>query len=231
VRPTYETGRNQVDDLAEESHDARLSSLTATLQRLVAEGFGPVLGLDPDRRRRSAVSRVARLGPDELSRQLDLLYGTQCPFLVAYAARILGRRDGAEDVVNEAFARVLRADPDLQAPEGLPGYVSRVVRNQALDWGSRTTRDRERRQPLDVTDLEARLDPVGRSAEDQVCDQISLALAIRTLSVRQRQCFVLRFVEGLDVQGTADRLRISEGNVKRLCYEARERLAAVLEVA
>jgi RNA polymerase sigma-70 factor (ECF subfamily) len=213
------------------------------LRRLVAEGLGPALGLAGDWRRRSAIDRVARLGPDELTRRLDDVYRGQRAALVAHAQRILGNREDAEDVVNEAFARVLRADPDLTAPEALAGYLRAVVRNEALDRGTANTRDRVARlagaaPPPDGTgtaaapvDLDALLTAAERPVEDRVCDDLTLAVALQMLSARQRQCFALRFVDGLSVSEVAARLSISDGNVKRICHDVRARIAAALVAA
>jgi RNA polymerase sigma-70 factor (ECF subfamily) len=224
------TTQSWVDDRDEADDGGPLPGITAALQRLVGNGLGPALGLGPDRRMRSAVARVARLGPDELARRLDLVYSEQSGSFVGYATRILGSREDAEDVVNEAFARVLRADPDLQAPEALVPYVRTVVRNEARDRGSQNTRDRHERQ-IDIAELDDRLTAGDRPLDDRVCDEISLALAVRTLPDRQRQCFALRFVDGLSVRDTAARMNISDGNVKRLSYEVRSRLAALLTSA
>lgn len=219
--------------------------LAATLRALVDAGLGPVLGLGPqsDRQRRSAIGRVARLGPEELGRRLEALYRDERAVLVRRAWSVLGNREDAEDVVNEAFIRVLRANPDLQTPESLVHYVSRVVRNEALDRGSRNTRDRTARvAPVapgaggssagagsdEPPDLDAWLAAPDRPIEDKVCDELTLALAMNVLSERQRQCFALRFVDGLSVEATATRLAISGGNVKRICHEVRSRLAAAL---
>jgi RNA polymerase sigma factor (sigma-70 family) len=210
--------------------DDDLPGVAAALQGLVAEGLGPVIGLSGDWRRRSAIERVARLGPEELARRIDVLYRTNRDSLVRYASRILGRQD-AEDVVQEAFARVLRADPDLKVPEALVGYVARAVHNEALDHGTANTRDRTAGQSYDPVDLDARLAAVDRPLEDRVCDEVTLAVAVHVLSDRQRQCFALRYVDGLSVEETAARLGIHEGNVKRICHEARSRLTAAFRAA
>lgn len=211
--------------------------LAATLRRLVDAGLGPVLGLRPDWRRRSAIARVARLGPDELGRRLEALYRDEQATLVRHARAMLGNREDAEDVVNEAFIRVLRANPDLHAPDALVHYVKRAVRNEALDRGSRNTRDRTARARADMgptgdadepADLDAWLATPDRPVEDKVCDDLTLALALNVLSERQRQCFALRFIDGLSIEATATRLAISDGNVKRICHEVRSRLAAAL---
>jgi RNA polymerase sigma factor (sigma-70 family) len=220
--------------------DLALPGVTATLRRLAADGLGPAMGLAGDWRRRSAIDRVARLGPEELAHRLDDVFRRQSASLVAYAQRILGNRDDAEDVVNEAFARVLRADPDLVAPEALAGYLRAVVRNEALDRGTANTRDRVARRPSTApppdgtgapVDLDAVLTAAERPLEDRVCDDLTLAVALQMLSARQRQCFALRFVDGLSVSEVAARLSISDGNVKRICHDVRARIAAALVAA
>ena len=214
--------------------------VTVTLRRLIAEGLGPALGLTSDRQRRSAIDRVARLGAEELGLRLGDVYSRQSGSFVAHAQRILGNREDAEDVVNEAFARVLRADPDLEAPEALAGYLRAVVRNEALDRGTANTRDRVARRASaapsadgtdEPVDLDALLAAAERPLEDRVCDDLTLAVALQMLSARQRQCFVLRFVHGLTVSEVAARLSISDGNVKRICHDARARIAAALVAA
>jgi len=214
--------------------------VTVTLRRLIAEGLGPALGLTSDRQRRSAIDRVARLGAEELGLRLGDVYSRQSGSFVAHAQRILGNREDAEDVVNEAFARVLRADPDLEAPEALAGYLRAVVRNEALDRGTANTRDRVARRASaapsadgtdEPVDLDALLAAAERPLEDRVCDDLTLAVALQMLSARQRQCFVLRFVDGLTVSEVAARLSISDGNVKRICHDARARIAAALVAA
>jgi RNA polymerase sigma factor (sigma-70 family) len=211
--------------------DDDLPGVAATLQRLVAEGLGPALGLGADLRTRSAIERVARLGREELSRRLKDVFDTRYRELVGYAAGILGDRQDAQDVVQEAFARVLRTDPDLQAPEALDGYLFTAVVNQARRKGSHRSRDRAAHEAHDAVDLDTRLVSTHRSIEDKVCDDITLGLALQVLSDRQRTCIVLRFLGGLSVKDTAKQLGISEGNVKRICHEARERLTAAFAVA
>lgn len=220
-----------IDQRAAAAVERDLAGVAAAVRRLVGEGLGPAIGLSADRRKRSAIERVARLGPEQLRRRLTDVHAEHYGSLVGYATRLLGDRNDAEDVVGEAFARVLRADPDLDVPEKLVGYLRRVVRNEAYDRGRRNSRDRQARQPQDAVEIEARLASAGRPLADRVCDEVTLAVALHVLSERQRQCFALRFVDGFSVKDTAIRLGISEGNVKRICHEIRSRLAVALDAA
>jgi RNA polymerase sigma factor (sigma-70 family) len=211
--------------------DDRLAGVARALRGLVGAGLGPAIGLRSDWATRSAIGRVARLGPTELRRRLAVLYDTYHGSLLGYAESILHNRHDAEEVVSEAFARVLRADPDLDVPEALVGYMKVAVRNVAFDRGSASTRDRAAREPQALVDLDARLASHDRPLADRVCDDITLVAALNTLSERQRQCLALRYIEDLPVEAVAARLGISEGNVKRICHEARARVAAAFETA
>jgi RNA polymerase sigma factor (sigma-70 family) len=222
---------DRADGAADRDVDLDLPAVAVTLQRLVAEGLGPAMGVRGDWRGRSAIERVARLGPDELERRLDAIYRTQKASLVAHAAHLLGGRRDAEDVVNEAFLRVWRADPDLRVPEALAPYVRTVVGNEARDRSRASARERATGEPHDPRDLDARLASLDRPLDDRVCDELTIAVGFSVLSDRQRQCLDLRFCQGLTVKETAQRLQIHEGNVKRICHEACRRLAAMLDAA
>jgi RNA polymerase sigma-70 factor (ECF subfamily) len=219
------------DNRGDDGIDDDLAHVAAILRRLAGDGLGPAMGLSVDRRKRASIERVARLGPEQLRRRLADVYAGHYSSFVDYANLLLGNRHDAEDVVCEAFARVLRADPDLEVPENLAGYVRRAVRNAAYDRSSKNTRDRHARQPNELVDLEARLVSAGQPVADRVCDDVTLAVALHVLSERQRQCFTLRFLDGFSVKDIAARLAISEGNVKRICHEVRSRLAVALDAA
>lgn len=123
------------------------SALASTLRELVTAGLDPAMGI-------TSIGRVARLAPDELRRSLDDIYRSRYHDFVRYTTSRLGNRQDAEDVVNEAFVRVLRANPDLTAPKALAGYVRRAVENVANRTGSATSRDRRNQTPDESADLE-----------------------------------------------------------------------------
>lgn len=53
--------------------------------------------------------------------------------LVAYATRIVGSRETAEDIVQEAFIRFAPANADNGSQGRSPAYLYRIVRNLCLD--------------------------------------------------------------------------------------------------
>lgn len=62
-----------------------------------------------------------------------LLYATQKPALVRYATRILGSREAAEDIVQDAFIRFSPLNSTGEAAGHHHAYLYRIVRNLCLD--------------------------------------------------------------------------------------------------
>ena len=89
----------------------------------------------------------------------------------------------------------------------------RVVRNRVMSLfgGQREAED----DPPDP--IEAAPDLAGREPAEQVAQSVAmqaLETALEVLPARQREAFVLRILEGLDVADTASSMGCSEGSVK-----------------
>lgn len=149
-------------------------------------------------------------------------------------------REDALDILQEcmlAFVRRYRAKPEAEWP--------------LLFWrvlGSRLV-DAQRRRSLlgrwfgwlrpDLDEDGAEADPLARRAdpaepgpERRLGDREAMGAlddALRALPLRQRQAFLLRVWEGLDVAATASAMGISEGSVKTHLFRALQSLRARLE--
>ena len=91
--------------------------------------------------------------------------------------------------------------------------------------------DDDDHDPLDTLEIENDSKIASRPAEQfeqrQVLDIIEKA--IETLPLRQRQAFMLRYWEELDVAETAKAMGCSEGSVKTHCSRATHALAILLK--
>ncbi len=83
----------------------------------------------------------------------------------------------------------------------------------------------------DYDAIAAAPDPAGRTPDEQLQSHEamqSLEIAVGALPTRQREAFMLRTFEGLDVAGTATAMGCSEGSVKthysRAVHSLRESL-------
>lgn len=147
----------------------------------------------------------------------------------------LGQREDALDVVQEAMIRLLRYR-DRPSGEWIPLFWS-ILRSQVTDRHRRNGIRRKLmvwlgREEESAHDPMAALpdpapDPLGRHLEDQRWRAIGAAL--RLLPRRQRECFLLREMQGLSVADTARAMACSEGSVKTHLSRAMNALRKHLE--
>jgi RNA polymerase sigma-70 factor (sigma-E family) len=137
--------------------------------------------------------------------------------LCRLAYLVCGDRDRAEDVVQTALAQVYARWSTIRRDEGPHRYVNRAVVNAAID---------ERRRPWRREHAAERLPDLPAPADDGLTLHIVEALA--ALPPRQRAVVVLRYVEDLDVEHTADLLGISTGTVKSQAAKGLDALRGLL---
>ncbi|MCM5572060.1 RNA polymerase sigma factor [Burkholderiaceae bacterium FT117] len=152
----------------------------------------------------------------------------------------------ALDLVQDAMLRLVEKYADRPAPE-LPLLFQRILQNAVTDhfrrqkvrnlWTtllSSLSSDGDDEDDRDVLEsLEA--DPstsLGRDGAANVERDQILAIIdeeIRKLPARQREAFLLRYWEDMDVAETAAIMGCSEGSVKTHCSRANHALAAALK--
>ncbi len=134
------------------------------------------------------------------------------PHLYRTAVLIVGDRQLAEDLVQSALVKTYLAWPRLREPDKARAYTRRVMVTVSRDWFRKHAWNHE-----DVRDVD---ESVGGAADHtadlagDLADRVTLADALRALPLGQRSVLVLRFLEDLSVQETADLLNVSTGTVK-----------------
>ena len=154
--------------------------------------------------------------------------------------------DSALDIVQDAMIRLAEKYIDRPAAE-LPLLFQRILSNATMDWFRRQKVRNAVMQNfsdfdasgedgdfniLDMLDgLESSLST--QSASDAVSrDQVLLIIEqeVGSLPARQREAFLLRYWEELDVAETASVMGCSQGSVKTHCSRAVHALAKALKV-
>ena len=156
------------------------------------------------------------------SQAVTALYERHALGLTRLAFLMLGDRQTAEDVVQEAFCGLYRAWDRLPDHARALGYVRSSVLN-----GSRSALRRSRRVPRAVA-----VEAAAASAEDAVLAgerQRETVAALRRLPPRQREAVVLRYFADLPEQETAVAMGISRGTVKSTTSRALAALARMLQ--
>ena len=147
-------------------------------------------------------------------------------------------RDDALDIVQDAMIKLVQNYADKPEAEWTPLFYRivqngirdwhrrRAVRNRVMSWFGRGKDDESDYDPV----AEAP-DPLARRPEETVQTDGALgelAAALERLPARQREAFMLRTFEGLDVAGTATAMGISAGSVKTHYSRAVHSLRAAL---
>ena len=147
-------------------------------------------------------------------------------------------RDEAHDLVQNAMIKLARKYSDRGNDEWTPLFY-RILQNGVRDWHRRqavrnrvmvwTGRSKDEDGSYDP--VAAAPDPGGRTPDEQLQNREAmqaLEVAVRELPARQKEAFMLRTFEGLDVKGTAVAMGCSEGSVKthysRAVHSLRETL-------
>ena len=146
-------------------------------------------------------------------------------------------RDEALDLVQDAMIKLARRYGDRDTAEWPPLFY-RILQNGIRDWHRRqAVRKRvmvwfgRNGNEEEYDAVAAAPDPAGRTPDEILANReamTSLEQAVASLPARQREAFMLRTFEGLDVAGTAVAMGCSEGSVKthysRAIHSLRETL-------
>lgn len=146
------------------------------------------------------------------------LYHQTANDLRRYVVRLTGSVTFADDIVQEAFLRLLRSPPSTIDPEELRAFLFRVTSNLVVDQWRRDSR--RATAPVDPA-------PSTTAAPDHVL-RLDLDRVFRTLKLRDRQMLWLAHVEGAAHRDIARILGLREGSIRVLLSRARQRLARLL---
>ncbi len=154
--------------------------------------------------------------------------------------------DAALDIVQDAMLRLAEKYGHRPAAE-LPLLFHRIVQNAIRDWfrrqkvrslwttllsslgaGRGEDEDHDPLETLEAADgSNVEESPAGQLERSQVLEIIEQEIA--KLPPRQREAFVMRYWEELDVAETAKAMGCSEGSVKTHCSRATHALATSLK--
>ena len=133
-----------------------------------------------------------------------------------YVYRSTNEAADADDIVQEAFLRLLQTDTVPADEEGLRRYVFRVAGNLMTDrWRKRA---REQRYDVSLTD------PSNVAPRD-----LDVVRTFAQLKPRERALLWLAYVEGGSHADIAESLRLGRASVKVMLSRARGRLRDLMK--
>lgn len=149
-----------------------------------------------------------------------------------HALGIVGSREDALDLSQEAFARAYRARHTLDPSRPFYAWLYQILRRVCFNYlRDAKTRARlttaEQAEWLVPVERHAGLDPAAATLRLEVQERVAQALS--RLPAREREVLVLKEFEGLKYREIAEALNVPIGTVMSRLYAARKRLADVLE--
>ena len=155
------------------------------------------------------------------------IYDTLSPAIYAYAMRLLGDVDLAEDCVAETFSRFLNALSAGGGPKDyLKAYLYRVAHNWITDRYRHTRPETPLDQNLELT-ADEKAEPHTSVVDKLERQELRAALAL--LTPEQRQVVTLKYLENLDNAEIAEALQKPIGAIKSLQHRALGTLRRILE--
>jgi RNA polymerase sigma-70 factor, ECF subfamily len=182
---------------------------------------------------------------DQHDEQVIQAWNEHRPYLIDLAFRMLGDVGAAEDVVQDAFARLLRARPgEIEDERGwLIVVTSRLCLDQIRSARSRRERPHDAGEIECVTGagagagtgtgtrgqapvgLQAPADPADRiTLDDDV--QLALLVMLQRLSPAERVVFVLHDIFGVPFDAVAETLGRPAATCRQLARRARHKIEA-----
>lgn len=180
--------------------------------------------LDPEGSRIAALVDLARAGDTEA---FGALYDHYSPGIYRFVYFRVRSPQLAEDLTSETFFKALRSMASFQwQGKDFGAWLTTIARNLVFDY-FKSSRARLETVSDEVDDRRSVVD----GPEEEVLARLTrdvLHDALMRLSVEQRECLVLRFLNGQSTAEVAKALGRSEGAVKQLQLRAVRNLAKLI---
>jgi RNA polymerase sigma-70 factor (ECF subfamily) len=168
-----------------------------------------------------ALMRSVREGDlGKLGALFDRYHGALFDFL----NRMTGRRDVAEDLVQEVFLRILKYRATYRDEARFETWVFRIARNARADYFMK----RDTVEPLSDEALQSADEAPGpEGALEQEREAVRLRCALMSLREDRRELIVLARYQGMKHEAIAELLGVDTGTVKVRIHRALNELREI----
>ncbi|HEY6182389.1 MAG TPA: RNA polymerase sigma factor [Terriglobales bacterium] len=146
------------------------------------------------------------------------LYEETARPLFAYLLRVSGNRELAEDLLQEAYCRLLTTNLPPMEDHSKRSYLFRIATNLLHDYWRR-----HKEYPLP----ESVLENISTAPHPDL--KIEMRQAFKHLKGRERSLLWLAYVEGLNHKEIAESTGLRAGSIKSLLFRARRKLTDLIE--
>lgn len=145
--------------------------------------------------------------------------------LWAYLLRTSGDRRLVDDLLQESYYRLLRANVTFENDDHRRNYLYRIATNLVHDG---------RRRPWSAAGSQVDVEQAQIPADDGAIEvraarRLDVARAMRQLTPRERSMLWLAYVQGCTHEEIAGMVGVKAASLKSLLFRARRRLAGMLD--
>jgi RNA polymerase sigma factor (sigma-70 family) len=177
---------------------------------------------------RVAARAAGEGGARDAEAALRQLYDLTCSKLYGVALRVVGKRDWAEDVLQEAYLNIWRIAGDYRVSLSPPmAWMGVIVRSRALDFLRRRASERaDAALQLDdaISETVAGDSPNPMDTTQASEQAWALHECLRKLEARQREVVSLAYLRDLSHSELAQQLKLPLGTVKTWIRRGLEQL-------
>ncbi|GAC1415256.1 MAG: sigma-70 family RNA polymerase sigma factor [Actinomycetota bacterium] len=133
--------------------------------------------------------------------------------------RIIGNREDAADVVQDAYLKAWRGIKEFRGDSAVTSWLHRIASNAAIEFLRKRSRLAEPVEPERITDLASVSDtPIEIDPSD-------VEEALARLPIPHRAVLVMRELYGMSIEEIAEQMKVTTGAAKVRLHRARLRLA------
>lgn len=148
------------------------------------------------------------------------IYSRYASRIWLYALKVSGDRDGAEDIFQGTFLRLLQSTGKQKEMRNLSGYLLKIARNLCLNTKAKM---RPTPRPLEELDI-----PIESSQIESRELESLIATALDLLPVDQREAFVLQAYNGLSYKEIAEVIGHPVSTVRNRVVRAKKKMREIL---
>jgi RNA polymerase sigma-70 factor (ECF subfamily) len=175
------------------------------------------------------VERLQLAGEAEVAFEMDeetfrAFYERTARPLWAYLSRMTGDRQLADDLLQEAYYRLLRVKINWEGESHRRAYLFRIATNLVRDGARRARQGRT----VEFPDAENVPAAGGSDVAERAVARTDVRRAMLRLRPRDRALLWLAYAQGQPHAEIARTLGVKTGSIKLLLFRARKRLAGML---
>jgi RNA polymerase sigma-70 factor (ECF subfamily) len=142
---------------------------------------------------------------------------------------LLGRKDMAEDITQNAFIKGYLALNDFEPGRPFYPWIAAIARNLAINQIKKVERERPISELDDmiIENVAAASNPLDQFIENE--NEKRFMAAVMSLPIQYRSVFILRMFEKMSYEDIARYLKISIGTVDSRLSRARQKLVELLK--